>query len=97
MEFIDKQEIDMSKRMAIKEHMVLSSAVQLITNEFPEKFLSSEHISGSINENIITITGNLAIWDAEIHSKEIEYNKEKECYKIILKSKINRAPTSLKG
>ena len=43
------------EEIVIKQNTVLSCAVQLITNEYPEKFLSSERINGSIYENIIFI------------------------------------------
>ncbi len=87
MKFNAKDEKTKQWEIGVKNHAVLSSAIQLSTNEYPEKFFPAERINGSVNRDTITVTGDLAIWDTEVHSREIEYAKEKESYKIILKRK----------
>jgi len=74
-----------NQEMRIKQHTALSFAVQLMTNEYPEKFYFAEKINGSIKENTIFITGNLEIFSPEVYEKIIDVNGEKIKYKIILK------------
>ncbi len=69
----------------IKQHTILSHAIQLVTNEYPEKFWSAEKINGSINKNTIIVTGDLDIFQSEVYEKPIEFKGKKENYKIILK------------
>ncbi len=73
-----------NEEIAIKQHTVFSCAIQLITHEYPEKFWSAEKISGSMNDNIIKITGDLDIFNTEVYEKSIEFNGKRENYKIIL-------------
>lgn len=75
-----------NEEILIKMNTVLSQAVQLITQEYPNKFWSAEKINGSIKDNIITITGNLDIFDSEVYEKTIDFKGKEDHYKIILRS-----------
>lgn len=57
------QELSEEKRMQIKQNTVLSQAVQLITQEYPEKFAGEDgsQIKASIQGDIIWITGEMII------------------------------------
>ena len=75
-----------NQEIAIKQNMALSQAIQFITNEYPEKFFFAEKLNGSIQENMIIITGDLDIIKSEVYEKIIEHNGQPERYKIILKA-----------
>lgn len=80
------QELSEEKRMQIKQNTVLSQAVQLITQEYPEKFAGEDgsQIKASIQGDIIWITGEMNLFDKEAHKKAIEFDGEKEDYTIFL-------------
>jgi len=71
---------------AVKRQSILSSAVEWITDTYPEKFGQKIHASID-NKNNITITGDLEIFENESYQKDIEYNGQEEKYNIILKIK----------
>lgn len=68
----------------VKLHTILSNAFRLLSEEYPEKF--GEKINGSINGEIITLTGDLDIMKSEVHERSIDFDGEKKSYKIILKN-----------
>ena len=76
-----------NEEILIKQHTVLSCAIQLITNEYPEKFWFAEKIKGSIQGNNIIIKGDLNLFNSEIYEKIIEFGGQEETYKIILMPK----------
>lgn len=68
----------------VKLHAILSNAFRLLSEEYPEKF--GEKINGSINNETIILTGDLDILKSEVHERILDFNGEKEKYKIILKN-----------
>jgi hypothetical protein len=79
----EKTEQEKFKQTMIKLHTVLSKAFRLIQEEYPEKF--GEKINSSINENIITLTGDIDTFETESYERVIECREEKETYTIILR------------
>ena len=80
----EKTEEEKLWELKVKLHTVLSNAFRMLSDEYPEKF--GEKINGSINGEIITLTGDLDIMKPEVYERIIDFNGEKESYKIILKN-----------
>ncbi len=78
--------------IAVKHHNIISLAIQLLLKEYPKKFGKKVKFKGDLNEEIITLKGNFNIDKKEIYMMDIEYEGEKENYKVILNpnSKSNK-------
>lgn len=82
----EKTEEEKLWKLKVKFHAFLSCAFRLISDEFPEKFGKTIHGS-FLNEKTIELTGDVDVFQTEVYERVIEYNGEKETYKIILKKK----------
>lgn len=67
-----------------EQNAVLSDAVGLLTEEYPEKF--GENIRGRIDDKTIILSGDLDILKSEAHQRFLGINGEKEKYTIILRN-----------
>ncbi len=80
----EKTEEEKLWEQKVKLHAILSNAFRLLSEEYPEKF--GEKINGSINRETIILTGDLDILKSEVYEKVLEFNGEKEKYRIVLKN-----------
>ena len=69
----------------IKQNTILSQAIQLIPEKYPEKFLFAEQLDVSIQGDTIIIRGNLEISKSEFYEETFEFNGKVENYKVILR------------
>jgi len=81
---IGKTEEEKLWELRVKSNEILSNAFDLLFDEYPEKF--GEKINGSMNGETIILTGDLDILKSEVHERIIDFNGEKNSYKIILEN-----------
>ena len=68
----------------VKDKSLYSTALRELTEEYPEKFGETINFIPVVEGETITLTGNFDIMENEVYHKELEYNGERETYKIIL-------------
>ncbi len=77
----------MNKRIAIRDKALTSSALRLLTEEYPFKFDEIINWRGIVEGETIKLIGNFDIMETEVHKRDIEFNGETKNYTIILKKK----------
>lgn len=90
MEFVkfapkEKTEEDRLWEIAVKNKALYSSALRLLTEEYPKKFDDKINFIPVVEGETITLTGNFDILKTEVHKRVIEYNGERKIYTVILR------------
>ena len=80
----EKTEEEKQWEIDVKDKSLYSTALRELTEEYPEKF--GENINGSIDGKTIILTGDLDILKSEVYERVLEFNGEKEEYRIVLKN-----------
>ena len=89
MEFVkfapkEKTEEERLWEITVRDKALYSSALRLLTDEYPKKFGDKINFTPLVEGETITLTGNFDILRNEVYHKELEYNGENKTYKIIL-------------